>query len=378
MENPMSAKKPVTTNAASIPKVGVDDGHDSIKTCAGYSEKEKAYLCTRLPSRAAMGIHQLTSFGDGSSVAAYETEAASFTVVGEQALLKSMDTRSLDYPVSDMNRVLVAHGLIKAGFSGQELEIVTGLPVDQYYRPDGEKNVSLIVKKGESLLKPVKAVGKGAPAATVVRHQCISEGIAAFYDALLDEKGNTNPELEKLVSRRPIGFMDLGGKTLDQGVIMEGAAGIYNTRSGTANIGVLALYDQITSAIKAKLKLNNDPPQSYVAEAFRTKTYELFGEEVDVSDLIESCCRQYVEQIKSEFIKKAGNGDGSDLGAVIFVGGGAALLREVFGEGIFKEIFKGKVIVPEHPEFANARGMWKFAQFIPQQEQEVSIETTAA
>jgi len=343
------------------PKCGTDDGHDSIKMCMGYDKETNQYDCVKISSKATLGLHQVVSLPGGDTPAAYSTGDATYTVTGNQALSKAMDTRSMDYPVSDLNRVLVAHGLVTAGFSGQDVSIVTGLPVDQYYK-DGAMNEELIQAKTESLLKPVVTVGKGPVTATIVDHRCVSEGIAAFYDALINGDGTFDEKLAAMIARRPVAVVDLGGKTLDQAVIMENGAGIYTRRSGTDNVGVLALYDDLSAKIKSKFKLNNDPPLAYVEEAFRTQTYDFFGETTDIKDLIVEACKHYVSEIQTHFVKKIG--DGSDVAAVIFVGGGTALLLSIFGEGIFKDIFKGKVIIPEAPEFANARGNWKAAMYI--------------
>ena len=376
----MSLKKQANSPLSSIsharvtPKCGTDDGHDSIKTCSGYDKETNQYQCVKISSKATLGIHQVVSLPGGGSIAAYDTNGSIYTVTGNQALNKAMDTRSMDYPISDLNRVLVAHGLVTAGFSGKEVSIVTGLPVDQYYK-DGEINEELINSKSESLMKPVVTLGKGPVAATIVEHRCVSEGIGAFYDVLINGDGTFNEELATLIARRPVAVVDMGGKTLDQAVVMENGAGIYTRRSGTDNVGVLALYDALSAKIKSKFKLNNDPPQSYIEEAVRTNTYDFFGETVNIKDLIEEACKHYVSEIKTHFVKKIG--DGSDVGAVIFVGGGTALLRSIFGDTIFKEIFKGKVIIPEAPEFANARGYWKAATYIYASTEE-SIEPIAA
>lgn len=358
-----------SNTSPSVRKIGCDDGHDSIKTCSGFDNKQDKYLCTRVSSKATQGIHQVIDLA-GQGGVAYETAGKTYSVTGEHALNRAMDTRVLDYPVSDLNRILVAHALIKAGFSGANVSLVTGLPVDQFY-VDGAPNKVLISNKTQSLLKPVSGVGKSQSPAVVVSHKCVSEAIAAFYDALLNGDGSVNDDMQTIINRRPVAVVDLGGKTLDMAVIAERADGIYNHRSGTANVGVISLYDQVTAQIKSKFALNNDPPLSYVEEAFRTKSYEFFGEPNDVSDIIEECCQQYAESVKAEFTKKIG--DGSDLGAVIFVGGGTALLLSALGQDVFKAIYKGKTIIPTDPEFSNARGMWKAAEYIYGDETTVAL-----
>lgn len=347
--------------------VGQDDGHDTIKTCFGYDAATGGYRYGYHKSKASSGIQQVMSVGSQHS-SAYETEGQQFTVAGGQALLKTMDTRVVNYPISDLNRVLVNHALADVGLGDHELYLVTGMPVDQYYK-ESAPNTDLIERKMESLSKPVTRIGAGAPLARIVRQKVVSEAIAAFYDALINHDGTRNPAIAQIIDRRPVAVMDFGGKTLDLAVVIEKVRGVYGEKSGTENIGVLALMTKIAARIKSQFNLSNDPPAAYVEEAMRTKQYEFFGEMHDVSEIVETACREYLAEAQSFFVSKVG--DGSDLGAVIFVGGGAALIRSALGDDAFGDVFRGKRIIADEPEYANARGMWKFANFIVRAEDRV-------
>lgn len=343
--------------------IGQDDGHDTIKTCYGYDTATRQYRYGYHKSKASAGIQQVMSVGSQHS-SAYETDGQQFTVANGQALIRTMDTRMVDYPVSDLNRVLVNHALSDVGLGAQQLYLVTGLPVDQYYK-DSAPNKELIERKMASLGKPVTRIGAGAPMANIGRQKVVSEAIAAFYDALLNPDGTYNASIQQIIARRPVAVMDFGGKTLDMAVVIENVRGVYGERSGTENIGVLSLMTKVGARLKSRFNLSNDPPASYVEEAMRTKKYDFFGEQHDVSEIIEGSCREYLNEAKNFFVTKVG--DGSDLGAVIFVGGGAALIRSALGDEAFGEIYKGKCLIADEAEFANARGMWKFASFIVQE-----------
>jgi plasmid segregation protein ParM len=342
--------------------VGQDDGHDTVKTCSGWDSSNGLWKYGYHKARAVEGLQQVMSVGAQSTDGgAYETEGKRFTVAGSQNLLRTIDTRMDGYPLSDLNRTLVNHSLAACGLGGAAVYLITGLPVDQYYK-NGAPNQTLIGQKMESLAKPVGRIGKGPALASIVKQSVISEAIAAFYDALIHPDGAFDADVEKLISRRPVGVVDLGGKTLDIVVVAENVSSVYNDRSGTANIGVLQLLDKVGERIKSEFELNANPPLPYVEEACRTKKYELFGEEVDVSHIIESACQDYLALVKNYFISKVG--DGSDLGAVLFVGGGTALLQSALGAEAFASIYKGKRLIAKDPEYANARGMWKYGMFV--------------
>lgn len=340
--------------------IGKDDGHDSIKTCVGYDSKTQTFDCSSIKSLAMSGLHQIMSM-DTNRAAVYTADGEDFTVSGESALGRQIDTRFPGYPTSPLNRVLVHHGLIQAGMSGLNVSLVTGLPVDQFYQ-NGQPNTSLIEAKISNLLKPIACRNENLLNATIVSNMVVSEGIAAFYDALINGDGTINLEIQAIIERRPITVVDLGGKTLDIATVNEGAIGVYKDKSGTEQIGVISLKNSVAEQIKARFNINNELPMKYVNEAFLTKKYELFGKMEDVSDIIESACTQYVTDIQNAFLRKVG--DASDVGAVIFVGGGTALLKLSLGESVLQKIYRGRIIVSEKPEFANARGMWKAATYM--------------
>lgn len=351
--------------------IGLDDGHDTNKVCYGWNEKT-GWKYGYHKSRAVEGLAQVMSMGGQSEPGgAYETEGKRFTIAGTQSLLQTLDTRMANFPVSDLNRALVNHTLSACGVGETPVFLVTGLPVDQYYK-NGGLNIDLINAKIQSLAKPVHRLGKGPALPPIVGQHVVSEATAAFYDALIQPNGDFNADIEALIARRPVAVVDLGGKTTDIVVVGENVNSVYTNLSGTKDIGVLQLLDQVAEHLKSELNLNDNPPLPFVEEACRTQKYELFGEEIDVSAIVVSACEAYLDRVKNYFVSKLR--DGSSVGTVLFVGGGTALIKTVLGEDAFGTIYKGKPIIPEDPEFANARGMWKFGMYIrePEESQHVS------
>jgi plasmid segregation protein ParM len=342
--------------------VGTDDGHETVKVCHGWDSGTETWRYGYHKSRAVEGLEQVMSIGGrGGAGGAYETAGKRFTVAGSQNLLQVLDTRMDGYPLSDLNRTLVAHSLAACGLGEVPVYLVTGLPVDQYYK-NGAPNQELIEAKIQSLSNPVTRIGKGPGLARIGGQSVISEAIAAFYDALIQPDGNFDSEIESLIARRPVAVLDLGGKTTDLVVVAENVSSVYKDRSGTKDIGVLELLDQVAEQIKSDFGLNDNPPLPYVEEACRTQRYELFGEELDVSHIVKAACEAYLERVKNFFVSKLR--DGSTVGAVLFVGGGTALVVSVLGPDAFNAIFKGKKLIAKEPEYANARGMWKYGMYV--------------
>lgn len=75
-----------------------------------------------------------------------------------------------------------------------------------------------------------------------------------------------------------------------------------------------------------------------------------------------AACEAYLDRVKNFFVSKLR--DGSTVGAVIFVGGGTTLIQSALGDEAFASIYKGKRFIAKEPEYANARGMWKFGTYV--------------
>lgn len=325
---------------------GADDGHFGIKVFT--DDGQRIYV----PSRVSNGA-QIISIGDGADDNMYDAGDGHTYTVSED--LPPIDTRFGDYGLSDINRVLVNHALIKAGLGGQDIRLVTGLPVADYYVGNAQ-NSDFIERKVKSLMD--HRVANRNPAvkcANIVGHSVVSEAIAAFFDLLINEDGTFNSTIKDMVADGPIGMADIGGKTTDSAVIINGGKGIDGSRSGTARLGALSLNDAVEARIKHKFALDTLTP-ARVERAVMSGKLRIFNEEHDVSDLVNAEKHALASQIIAEIKRKFR--DAADLECVFFVGGGALLLRDQLAD-----IYPHAKVVDD-PQFANARGMLKIAKYL--------------
>lgn len=341
-------------DSAQLVYVGVDDGHFGTKVCLESGE------CFYRASRVARGL-QAAGFGDDRQDTAYEISGEHFTVVENTPLIAAEDPRYVipAYPINPINRVLVHHSLMSAGLGGKEVAIVTGLPIEEYYVPGtNNKNSDLIDKKMAHLLSAdIKNVNPTVHLAKIAKHNVVSEGIAAFFDMALNLDGSENQETSKLIADRAMAIVDVGGKTTDIALVMENGRGLYGTRSGTAALGALNLTEEVGAQLQLRFKLNSVPPAKHIEQAIKTKVYSLYGQEHDVSDIVNQVASSLASKIIGFMRKKIG--EGHDIGSVAYVGGGTIDLSEHF-----RKIYTGLSIFPERPEFANARGAMKVAKYI--------------
>ena len=316
-------------------QVGVDDGYRETK----LAWRENGILRTlRVPSLVRVGALGVTDL-DGT-LSGYETEGETYSV-GD--FREGEETRFADYPLSPLVRVLVHHALVLAGFSGKDVGIATGLPPRDAFLPDGRKNAELIARKIERFSLSIQLRGGGDPA-RVREHRVYTQGIGALIDFLFD--GETLRELSG-----PVGVVDIGGRTTDVAVVLPGPGGltIDHARSGSENVGVLDILDDLSRLIRTKERID-DIPLSALERALTTGTIRLWGRDREVADLVtlaKARTSERVSRVVSVFL-----GEAADLETILFAGGGALALPDLLKR------YPHAVTVPD-PQFANARGFLK-------------------
>jgi plasmid segregation protein ParM len=330
---------PPSAPAGGVTLVAIDDGYADTKAYL------QSGVSVTIPSRVRTGAHGLieaVSSGDLASDASYTTEERKFTV-GRH--VQGEDTRYDGFHLSPHNRVIVHHALRAAGVGGKRVRVAVGLPVGSFYR-DGQPNEALIASKRANLQVPVKLLGASSiPCATIDDVFVCAQGVTAWIDYAFDDKGQPRPG----VATGPVAVVDIGGRTTDCVVVLPPAQ-IDPQRSGTLNVGALDVRESLVTAICREYGLDSLPDQ--LAEtALRTGAFKLSGEVVDVSKLKQMALEAHLGRVEDAI--KRFFGQGVDIEQIIFVGGGADLMRSL-------QQGRRNAVMPENPAYANARGMLKF------------------
>jgi plasmid segregation protein ParM len=311
---------------------GVDDGYAETKV---VSRGDKV----RIASLARAGLFGLSSMGSDDKVGgSYETSGRKFTVSDK---IEGDETRFDDYPISEMNRVIIHHALRLAGMGGKKVKIATGLQFSNYFKGD-VRNEEFIALKQESLLKEVKALD-GAPCAEIVEHIVLPEAVASWFDYAYDEKGS------QIEMEGPCGVIDVGGRTTDCVTVLEGHQ-IDHARSGTGETGVMDIYESIATKLRAQ---HGDGiiSRKVLDLAIRTGSVKRFGKPQSIKPIVQAATDEITEQVLTEAKRHFGNG--AHLDVILFVGGGSGFMTKMTSH------FPNAKVMPE-PEFANARGMYKY------------------
>jgi len=321
--------------------VGLDDGYAAVK--AAWYAPDGTIRTHSIPSRALQGSLGVGSiFGDDQGrVRGYETEGVRFTIgpgIGGET------TRIPDYNLSKMARVLVHEVLIAAGFAGKEVRIASGLPLDRYFRDGKEgkrKDDQRISMKIESFAKSVRRLD-GGETARIVHHEVFAQGLAAVVDRFVAGR-------EIRDQKAPIGIVDIGGQTTDISVINPHFQA-HHGHLRTCDLGVLDVRDLLRRLIMSDRNVDKVSDDALDAAMTTGKTL-VWGEEVPVAAEIQDAIREIESRLENEILAVFGK-EAASLETILFVGGGSRVFRNL------PKRFPNAVI-PDHPEFANARGMLK-------------------
>ena len=327
--------------------VAIDDGYAQTKVYGQpASGKEPVRAVFRTSARS--GRHAIRGMQNEGALGLYKVEEGEEFTVNESVTGES--TTFDGYHHSTMNRAVVHHGLVNAGYEGKAVDLITGLPVADYFAPGGI-NTQRIEQKKLNLLRKIERQGGSVADVRSVDVGC--QAVAAFFDYAFDDALKLRAEIKGRVA-----VIDIGGRTTDIAVIVNGM-GLDEQNSGSANQGALDVYKAIEASLNQKFNLRETFPVADLAEAVRTGKFEMWGEEQDVRDVVAAAVNQVEANIAREIDRRIG-GVMAGLRKVIFVGGGSALFK-----GLPSRYRAGHV--GADPEFANARGLYKFAAVRQQQ-----------
>lgn len=320
----------------------IDDGYAQTKLYGENENGDIVKFCMR--SSVRPGRYGLGAISGTGAVGLYDTEDGPFTVSED---VEAENTQFDGFHLSTMNRVLVHHALVGAGYGGKDVSVIAGLPVADFFL-HGFKDDEKVKAKRENLLKPVKLTSGDGRVATINDVEIGCQAVAAWVDYALDDEVNERVEIDGSVA-----IVDIGGRTTDVATVINGQS-VDHARSGTANIGVLDVYKAVEAAIGAQFKIRDRFPINTIDTAVRTGKIPLWGKDNDVSELVREIITEHESKIAREVERRIGSG--AAMNAVVFVGGGSALFSKIESK------FPNGVML-EDPEFANARGLFKYSRY---------------
>jgi plasmid segregation protein ParM len=330
--------------------VAIDDGYAQTKLWGKSPNGSQESVRYMMRSSVRPGRFGLVSLSDGASVGTYRTEEGEEFTVSED--IESESTQFDGFHTSPMNRVLVHHALAAAGYGGKRVTLWTGLPISDFFSR-GRKDDAKIAAKRNNLMKTISHESGGDPLTELVDVRVGCQALASFYDYALDDHCQ-----ERNVSVDKVAVVDIGGRTTDVALVLDGQS-LDPRRSGTENIGVLDVYSTLSELLRTEFKTRDDYPLAMLDVAVRTGSVKLWGKPQDVKHLVEKAVQEQQGKIARDLERRLGSG--SDLDTVLFVGGGSALFHGL------ANVFPNAEVA-EDSEFANARGLFKYALYVSKHE----------
>jgi len=339
---------PMADNAGERPYLcAVDDGYAQTKVFADpvTGDEPVRFSCR---SSITLGRHALGSLsGDGEGIGLYQTEEGLQYTVSD--MVKSDNLQFDGFHTSPVNRVLVNHALIEAGFGGKPVVLWTALPVGDFYH-GADRNAGAINRKVANLRRRVTGIIPGAgdpPELVDIKVGC--QAVAAALDFCLNDDLT---ERHADVSR--VAVVDIGGRTTDIALIINGGTFV-PSRSGTENVGVLDVHRNLSRLVQERFETSDDYSTDFIDRCLRSGTARLWRRDHDIADLIARAVEEPRERMAAMIARTLGSA--SDVDVILFVGGGASLFS-----GIEKNFPNGEIAAD--PEFANARGLYKYARLM--------------
>lgn len=262
-------------------------------------------------------------------------------------------------------RVAVAHHGISASLE-QDLSdngcdishLVFTSPYHQVYRKDGTRDESGIEKQEIAFSQQVKAV-KGLEN-RIGKVKVLAEGIAAVLDFRMEMDGSFVNN-----ARDRICIVDIGGSTTE--LIYVDGAKIDIENSTNFKIGINKVF--------TKLRAEFDGLDDYfIREAVRTGCISICGKKENCEPVrakaLGELAEELIYQLQTRILAP------EMYSKVLIVGGGAHILQSYLtAESLFPDDYKrlsldkrNFIVTPENPEFANARGAYKYAVWLQNKE----------
>lgn len=338
--------------------VAVDDGSGNI--AVAYESEDGDYKEHIQPSLIELGVG--AAFGR-EKVNAWNADGERYTV--KKYAAKPISTLDPDYQISAASRVLVNDALAKAGLEGQFCSIGVTLPLDQYYMPANTggdpRNWDRIKAKEDSLKRAVISENGVSTPPNILHVTVYPEAITAYiYCAYADRPGEDREAIGDYPERHKTLVVDLGEFTADLAVLATGnevvsyATYEHGVHKMVEHFRTLLIRDSakldlpdITATPAADLKLAIE--RGYIGSDADTKA--AIAARTDVSSHIKEAADE-LNRLLLEDIRALTRGQLKSLTRVVFVGGGANLLRE------HAQHWHPAVDIPLEPEAAVMRGVY--------------------
>lgn len=321
--------------------LGLDIGYSNLKLVMGESDRPPRQLI--LPAGAGPASKLPTQLSGG------EVDGAIHITLNNEPWVAGVPGNHLenwerelhpDYPATDSYRALFHAALLKTGRDHID-RLVTGLPVSQY----------LDFNRRDSLMESLRGVHQVNAKRQVMVEEVVvlPQPVGAYMHLLSVSDADDIETLEEGL----VIVLDPGYFSVDW-VAMQGRS-LRKGSSGTSHKAMSRVLEEASRLICVDVDSDNASSKEALENAVRNgkETVLVFGERIEIKPFLEKAIKAVAPQAMSS-LRQAVREEERGADIVLLAGGGG----EVFSE-VAREAFpRSRIVVPESPVMANARGFW--------------------
>lgn len=258
-----------------------------------------------------------------------------------------------EYHFSAIQCVLMQHLLQNLQLKNSDnLHIISGMPISLFYATNNKRSDEMIGRKEENLKKTAVTPLYNAEPIILNNLSVLAEGVGAYLDFILDDKGEFVSGSEEEV----VAVIDIGDGTTDIVTIRDVTVVDFN-RTASQNIGVSDVKNEVRKILERDYGIR-DETDFRINKMLYDRTYRVNGQDFSQEQII-SILTESISNVLARltaFVKKTLSRSG-DIDRILVVGGGAT----IFGPEI-RALFPQAVNIDE-PQLANARGFAKLGLY---------------
>ena len=258
-----------------------------------------------------------------------------------------------EYHFSAIQCVLMQHLLQNLQLKNSDnLHIISGMPISLFYATNNKRSDEMIGRKEENLKKTAVTPLYNAEPIMLNNLSVLAEGVGAYLDFILDDKGEFVSGSEEEV----VAVIDIGDGTTDIVTIRDVTVVDFN-RTASQNIGVSDVKNEVRRILERDYGIR-DETDFRINKMLYDRTYRVNGQDFSQEQII-SILTESISNVLARltaFVKKTLSRSG-DIDRILVVGGGAT----IFGPEI-RALFPQAVNIDE-PQLANARGFAKLGLY---------------
>ena len=318
--------------------IGLDVGYSNLK--AAYGPPNGHVAMRTLPAGAGRIDDLPHRIGNHNG-----DDQAFIVLVGDQKWAAGIDQARLettvrqlhgDYTSSDAYRALFYAALVIAEQTSIT-QLITGLPVSHYF-DDGREVALRAWMTGSHQVTPKRTV-------TVETVLIVPQPMGAYFDLL------TTHEDPALLGESRLLVLDAGFYSFDWITMVHGE--LRKATSGTSKRAMSMVLETLNHLIQADH--GGTPGVARLEQAIRhgRTTVPVYGDPVPLAPYLAAAQSKVATDALTE-LKQQMRALEADVDVILIVGGGAPCYHDA-ARTLFP---KSKIIVPDQPVLANARGFW--------------------